>query len=318
MTENRFASLDAPAEAAAERSGSENAAGQRSPDCPASPAPSLIPFDPVVLRHRADGWTPGKQREYVEALADTGVVRAAAARVGMTEQSVNRLRRRADARGFHLACEAAMRHGARRLRAVAYERAIEGVIKQHFYHGELKGEERVYDNRLLTYLLGKTEHLLDDDHEVVEVARAWEPWVEAIEQGLPPPDLPEPEDEWAGLGLDEPEPEPEPKPEPVSEFADQIVVWERDGRWWTDFPAPEGFCGEEVGETGWPGYERALSPAEDAANAAEMARYEAEARAENIARRDRFFGFAGGNGEGELFPPREAELYEPSAEAAHE
>ena len=29
------------------------------------------------------------------------------------------------------------------------------------YHGELKGEERVYDNRLLVYLLGKIQHLLE-------------------------------------------------------------------------------------------------------------------------------------------------------------
>src|SRR5205085_12205875 len=64
-------------------------------DVPASiPQPSgqtgLVPFEPVPVRHRRDGWTPQKQREFLEALADTGVVLVAAARACMTEQSVTR------------------------------------------------------------------------------------------------------------------------------------------------------------------------------------------------------------------------------------
>ncbi len=43
-------------------------------------------FAPVPLRYRDDGLTPEKQREYVEALADTGVGRAAAARIGVSER----------------------------------------------------------------------------------------------------------------------------------------------------------------------------------------------------------------------------------------
>jgi hypothetical protein len=72
----------------------------------------ILDFDPVSLRPRVDGWTPERQREYVEALADSGVARHAAARVGMSEQGVNRLRRRADARSFDRACDAALRLGA--------------------------------------------------------------------------------------------------------------------------------------------------------------------------------------------------------------
>lgn len=59
------------------------------------PSPTLLDFDPVSTRHRIDGLTPGKQREYVEALADSGVARYAAGRIGVSEQAVNRLRRRA-------------------------------------------------------------------------------------------------------------------------------------------------------------------------------------------------------------------------------
>ncbi|HYJ84059.1 MAG TPA: hypothetical protein VEW26_14600, partial [Allosphingosinicella sp.] len=81
-----------------------------------------LAFEPVQLRHRHDGLTPEKQREFVEALADCGIVREAAARIGISEQAINRVRRRADARSFDNACEAAHMFGARRLRSVAFER----------------------------------------------------------------------------------------------------------------------------------------------------------------------------------------------------
>src|SRR5204862_2277988 len=127
--------------------------------------------------------------------------REAAARVGMTEQSAWRLRRRPDARAFDLVCEAAQRPGARRLHAIAWERAIEGQIRRHYYHGELKSEERVFDNRLLIYLLGKTDHLLAPPREAAGVHRDWNGWMAAIEQGLAAPPAPEPDEnveQWDG------------------------------------------------------------------------------------------------------------------------
>jgi hypothetical protein len=165
---------------------------------PPAPAPDTLDFEPVPLRFRRDGWTPERQREYVEALADTGVARQAAARVGMSETSVNRLRRRPEARSFDRSCDGAMRLGAKRLVSIAYERAIEGTIKRHYYHGEVRSEERVYDGRLLIALLAKLGPLAMPDEESAEVARNWEPWMQAVEQGLP-----------------EPAPEPEPEAEPV-------------------------------------------------------------------------------------------------------
>src|SRR6476469_1273837 len=112
------------------------------------PPTSRLAFEPVELEHRKDGWTPARQRAFVEALADCGIVREAAARVGMSEQGARALRRRADAASFAIAWEAALQLGADRLRSAAWERAIEGVVKPRFYHGEKIGEERVYDNRL--------------------------------------------------------------------------------------------------------------------------------------------------------------------------
>lgn len=252
-----------------------------------SPQPQApAEFDPVALRYRQDGLTPQKQREYVEALADTGLACAAAARIGVSVQSVNRLQRRADAGSFNLACAAARRHGARRLHAIAWERAIEGTIKRHYYHGELKAEERVYNDRLLTYLLGKTEHLLDEPEEARAVARNWQPWVEALEAGAPPPDL------YAA-----PPGPPRPELTPEEELAAELTgdeVWQEDGVWWTSFPPPAGFDGWEIEVFGMEGYRRQLSPAElEVAEAGEQEEDEEEV-SHAVALRDLHFGFAGG------------------------
>lgn len=244
-------------------------------------------FDPVPVRARRDGWTPEKQREFIEALADTGLVREAAARVGMTEQSASRLRRRADARAFAIAWEAAIRPGARRLHAIAWERAIEGTIKRHYYHGELKSEERVYDNRLLVYLLGKTEHLLDEPAESRAVAQNWQPWMEALKQGAPPPDLaPRYEDEAA-----------EGEEDDLALALTGDEVWQDEGVWWTRFPPPACFEGWEEEVFGQENYMRTLSPAEQAVAEAEADEEEESKLARAIALRDLNFGFEGGRPE---------------------
>jgi 8-oxo-dGTP pyrophosphatase MutT (NUDIX family) len=271
---------------------------------PADSSPPAFDFDPAETRHRRDGITPEKQRDYIEALADTGIARTAAARIGVTEQSVNRFRRRADAVSFDLACEAARRFGARRIRDTAWERAIEGTVRGHYYHGELKSEERVHDNRLLIYLLGKTEHLLEEPEDAPAVAANWEPWVEAIEQGAPPPDLnpPVPSD-VEGAGRDD---------IPPSDVFDGGDCWEdEDGIWWTSFPPPAGFGGREDGTPGDPDYQRSFSEAEQAVFDADMAQESAEAVAYEIRRRDLYFGFAGGRAGDEDFSSLGHEPYEP-------
>ena len=253
-----------------------------------------LAFEPVPLRYREDGLTPEKQREYVEALADCGVAREAAARVGLTEQSINRVRRRSDARSFDRACEAAHIFGARQLRSIAYQRAVEGTLKGHYYHGERVSEERVHDNRLLIYLLGKTEHLLAPPPEARAICDHWEPCMDALEQGLEPPDL-------GRLAA-------EARPEPARpEFTGYELVEDEDGSWWTRFPPPEGFDGEEQGEYGDYGYKRRLSPREQEVLDADLDREFDDERAAQCDRRDRFFGFAGD----EISCSMEAEPYEP-------
>ncbi|HEY5712753.1 MAG TPA: hypothetical protein VIT38_12745 [Allosphingosinicella sp.] len=188
-------------------------------DGPASEPPTASEspdFDPVTLRDRSDGWTPRKQREFIEALADTGLVREAAARVGMTEQSASRLRRRADAGAFDIAWDAALRQGAARLRAIAWERAIEGTIKHYFYQGEIRSEVRIFDNRLLIYLLGRTNEHRAPEREAERALGDWEGWMAMIERGDPPPP---------------PLPEPKPEPKPGEKKREPgPVVWLEPGR----------------------------------------------------------------------------------------
>lgn len=250
----------------------ETAAGVRAAPAP-PPPPPLLAFAPVPVRPRCDGWTPQKQRDYVEMLADTGVSKQAAAHVGMSEQSVSRLRRRADARAFDLACEAAMRLAAPRIRSVAWERAVEGTVKQHFYHGELKGEERVYDNRLLLALLGKLDRILEPPEQAAAVAANWQAWMDAIEQARPAPLLAPPASD----------------DRPLDDLPGSEPVWQDEkGIWWTEFPPPAGFDGRANGV--WDGvrfYKRTLTPDERAAVEALKGR---ELEGES-ARRDRYFGF---------------------------
>ncbi|TMJ18591.1 MAG: hypothetical protein E6G92_01735 [Alphaproteobacteria bacterium] len=289
MTENRFASDDASAfEAAADEPASP-------PNRSGADARDALAFAPVPLRYRSDGLTPAKQREFVEALADTGLIHVAAQRIGVSPQAVNRTRRRADARSFDLACAAAQRFGARGLHATAYERAIEGTIKRHYYHGELKSEERVFDNRLLIYLLGKTEHLLDEPPEAAAVAANWEPWVEAMEHGTPLPDI---RPAWQKEQDERMAEDAAAEDEEEDETGDDDVWEDEDGGfWWTRFPPPEDFDGVEDGVVGEEEYRRSLTEAEEAAmkgRSEEDARERAEEIIGACARRDSYFGFAGG------------------------
>lgn len=260
----------------------------------------LLAFEPVPLRYRSDGLTPQRQRDYVEALADCGIAREAAARAGVTEQAINRVRRRSDAHSFDRACEAAQIFGARRLRSVAWERAIEGSLKGRYYRGELVGQERVYDNRLLTYLLGRTGHLLEPSEETLAVCGDWERQMDMLERGLPAPEPARAEALPASAGAEQ---------EPVELSEDCPQVWLEDGTWLTYFPPPDGFDGEEERDPDSGDYQRTLTGEEIAAMKARNRALDEVELARCCALRDRFFGLPP-RGAAASFFPREAETSE--------
>jgi len=114
------------------------------------PLPHFAPVPRKCERH--DGWTPERQRGFIEALADLGSVRAAANSVGMTPESAYLLRRHPEAKGFRKAWEAALALGVRRLEDVAMERALHGVEVPVYHFGAVVGSRRVYNDRLLMFM----------------------------------------------------------------------------------------------------------------------------------------------------------------------
>ena len=215
------------------------------------------PFDPVPLRYRVDGWTPARQRAFIEHLAETLSVEAAAALVGMSPQSARELRRRPGAEGFAAAWDAALRRGlSEHGRAALIDEAVNGRLVRRYYHGELVSEERVRSPRLLLALLEKADRLFAGPGAAESEAMAadWHASLERLESGA---------------------------------LAGGFRVW-RDarGRWWTSFPPPPGFHDYE-GDPADPHFARPLSEAEEKALAARTA----DRIGEGAAARDLFFGF---------------------------
>ena len=114
----------------------------------------LVPFAPAVpATQRHDGWTADKQIAFVEALAETACVAEACRRVGMSESSAYRLRRRPCGAPFRRAWDAALDHAMHRLEQAVLSRALHGVARPVFYKGEQVGEWRYHDERLAMFLL---------------------------------------------------------------------------------------------------------------------------------------------------------------------
>lgn len=115
--------------------------------------PSFPAFEAVHLRFRHDGWTPERQENFIRAPAESGCVEEAARRVGMAASGAYTLRARPEAQSFRLAWEAALDMAMPRMSDAAISRAIHGVPVPHYYKGELVGEHRRYDERLVMWLL---------------------------------------------------------------------------------------------------------------------------------------------------------------------
>lgn len=110
---------------------------------------------PVPRRKRADGWTPDKQRDFIEHLADTGSVRMTCERLQITPQSAYRLRRSPEGAGFAAAWDAAMHHSALGLLDDAMDRARHGWEEPVWRDGEIVGHRRRYSDTMAMFLLRK-------------------------------------------------------------------------------------------------------------------------------------------------------------------
>ena len=126
------------------------------PNSAATPEPSEqdpLAFQPAPVRQRHDGWTAGRQRAFIAALAETGCVSEACAEVGITPRSAYRLREHAAAASFRSAWGHAESMATARLTALAFERAVHGSVESIYRDGVLVEERRKPSDKLLMWLL---------------------------------------------------------------------------------------------------------------------------------------------------------------------
>jgi hypothetical protein len=115
---------------------------------------TLPQFTPVPrAKDRHNGWKPEIQRAFIEALADTGSVEAAARRVNRAAVGAYLLRRHPQAGEFRRAWEAALALGVQKIEDVAMDRALNGVEVPVYAYGNIIGTRRVYNDRLLMFML---------------------------------------------------------------------------------------------------------------------------------------------------------------------
>lgn len=128
------------------------------------PDPELA-FEPVPsASKRHDGWTPERQRGFIQALAQVGIVAWAAEVVGMSRKSAYALLKRAGpGSAFARAWREAQAMGRSRVRFTAIDRALHGVEIPYFYGGLQRGTRRVYDDRLLATALRTIERMQGGD-----------------------------------------------------------------------------------------------------------------------------------------------------------
>lgn len=112
-------------------------------------------FRPVVVKARADGWTPDRQRAFIAAIAQCGQLAPAARAVGMTVQSLGRLRLRPDAASFNRAIAKVIDNARAQLLSTTIERAIDGVIEPIYYRGRHCGDVRQFNDGLLIAALNR-------------------------------------------------------------------------------------------------------------------------------------------------------------------
>jgi hypothetical protein len=111
---------------------------------------------------RVDGWSPARQRLFVETLAATGVVRAACEAVHISERAAYALRLRRDGTAFRLGWDAAILIARARLADTLLARALEGqeeVITRDEDGTEMRRHR--HDNRLAMAMLSRLDRMAD-------------------------------------------------------------------------------------------------------------------------------------------------------------
>lgn len=120
-------------------------------------ADAHLHFTPVPnARARHDGWSAERQRAFILALAESGVVSTAAKRVGMSVTSAYNLRKRDTARSFAAAWDIALAEARDRALAYVMDHAINGATRPRFYRGSFIGSVHGVEDRMAIAALRAT------------------------------------------------------------------------------------------------------------------------------------------------------------------
>lgn len=250
--------------------------------------------------HRHDGWTPERQRTFLETLAVDGMVRRACAAAEMSHEAAYNLRHRAEGMAFRLGWDAALLLARTRLADTLMERAIDGqedvITRDPDAHVRTRHR---HDNRLALSLLARLDRFADDGHAAHGDARLiagdWAAFLDLVADGHGDSAValflaarrPEAADENAGgpcqlRGGGEGEPD----------AAYPLSVWRDDelGTFRTNFPPAPDFTGDQWGKFAidWD-YERGLTVEETTLMAAAADVRDRLDRARGEARRAAWF-----------------------------
>ena len=151
-----------------------------------TPAPNAIVLHPDLdtddTRAPQTQFVVERQVAFLEALATTGSVRAAAARARVSHQTCYRARRASA--GFGRAWDAALvvARGAAEAKLADY--AMNGIEEEVWYHGEHRGERRRFSDRLLLAHLARLDRMRGDER-IEAIAEDFDGMILRLRRGEP-------------------------------------------------------------------------------------------------------------------------------------
>lgn len=110
---------------------------------------------------RHDGWSPDKQVTFLEALARTGNVKAAAAYAGLSRESAYKLRRRPDGRAFARAWDAALIHARDIYQDELMDKGLNGWDEAVWHQGEEVGMRTRWSAPLFLAAMARLDKMAD-------------------------------------------------------------------------------------------------------------------------------------------------------------
>jgi hypothetical protein len=255
--------------------------------------------DARTRRLRHDGWTPARQRTFLERFAECGVIAEACQAAGMSARAAYNLRDRDPlfAAGWDAACLKARP----RLADEVFSRSMTGVVERIYKDGVVVAERHRHDNRLSMAVLARLDARLDRAVAQVnaggaaphlDLAARWDEFLAALGEDrradvaallVQPDSGPESGDEESAKQRELHELHEEEEAEMAPPTQERHSAWQEAGRWWTDFPPPPGFEGKQVRRYGDLDYKRHCTPEEAAAMDAREARTAAALEARRAA-----------------------------------